>query len=176
MPVDRIVKRDVAACILRIEKNRGARTASVARTALSTMFTWGMQTGLCEVSPVIGTVNPENAKPRERVLDDVEIEAIWRAAGDDDFGKMPEAQRAMWALFWNFRGGVDGHSFSQLEIGVLISGGPALVREIGLALQPPQDIPIVLTEDPGAMPNWVAAAAIMQAARTGKFFRESRRT
>jgi hypothetical protein len=73
----------------------------------------------------------------------------------------------MWALFWNFRGGVDGHSFSQLEIGVLISGGPALVREIGLALQPPQDIPIVLTEDPGAMPNWVAAAAIMQAARTG---------
>jgi hypothetical protein len=52
---------------------------------------------------------------------------------------------------------------------VLISGGPALVREIGLAVQPPQDIPIVLTEDPGAMPNWVAAAGIMQAALTGKF-------
>ena len=45
----------------------------------------------------------------------------------------------------------------------------ALVREIGLAVQPPQDIPIVLTEDPGAMPNWVAAAGIMEAALTGKF-------
>jgi hypothetical protein len=31
------------------------------------------------------------------------------------------------------------------------------------------DIPIVLTEDPGAMPNWVAAAGIMEAALTGKF-------
>jgi hypothetical protein len=45
----------------------------------------------------------------------------------------------------------------------------ALVRQIGLAVQPPQDIPIVLTEDPGAMPNWVAAAGIMEAALTGKF-------
>jgi hypothetical protein len=45
----------------------------------------------------------------------------------------------------------------------------ALVREIGLAVQPPQDIPIVLTEDPGAMPNWVAAAGIMEAALTSKF-------
>jgi len=45
----------------------------------------------------------------------------------------------------------------------------ALVREIGMAVQPPQDIPIVLTEDPGAMPNWVAAAGIMEAALTGKF-------
>jgi hypothetical protein len=45
----------------------------------------------------------------------------------------------------------------------------ALVREIGLAVPPPQDIPIVLTEDPGAMPNWVAAAGIMEAALTAKF-------
>jgi hypothetical protein len=45
----------------------------------------------------------------------------------------------------------------------------ALVREIGLAVRPPQDIPIVLTEHPGAMPNWVAAAGIMEAALTGKF-------
>jgi hypothetical protein len=44
-----------------------------------------------------------------------------------------------------------------------------LVREIGLAVQPPQGVAIVLTEQPGALPNWVAAAGIMEAALTVKF-------
>jgi hypothetical protein len=44
-----------------------------------------------------------------------------------------------------------------------------LVREIGLAVQPPEGVAIVLTEDPGALPNWVAAAGIMEAALTDKF-------
>jgi hypothetical protein len=44
-----------------------------------------------------------------------------------------------------------------------------LVREIGLALQPPKGVAIVLTEDPGALPNWIAAAGIMEAALTDKF-------
>jgi hypothetical protein len=43
-----------------------------------------------------------------------------------------------------------------------------LVREIGLALQPPQGVAIVVTEKPGALPNWVAAAGIMEAALTKK--------
>jgi integrase len=89
MPVDRITRRDVAACILRMAKDSGAVTASRARTALSTAFAWAMQCGLCEHNAVIGTVNPENVKPRERVLDDTEIAAVWRATGDDDdFGKI----------------------------------------------------------------------------------------
>jgi hypothetical protein len=44
-----------------------------------------------------------------------------------------------------------------------------LVREIGLAVQPPEGAAIVLTEHPGALPNWVAAAGIMEAALTDKF-------
>jgi hypothetical protein len=44
-----------------------------------------------------------------------------------------------------------------------------LVREIGLAVQPPQGVAIVLTEEPGSQPNWVAAAGIMEAALTKKF-------
>jgi integrase len=88
MPVDRIGKRDVAARILAIAKDSGAVTASRARTVLSTMFSWAMQCGLTEANAVVGTVNPENAKPRERVLDDAELAAVWRAAGDDDFGRI----------------------------------------------------------------------------------------
>jgi hypothetical protein len=44
-----------------------------------------------------------------------------------------------------------------------------LVREIGLAVQPPEGVAIVLTEDPGALPNWVAAAGILEVALTDKF-------
>jgi integrase len=88
MPVDRITRRDVAARVLAIAKDSGAVTATRARTTLSSAFSWAMQCGLCEANPVVGTLAPEGAKPRERVLDDAEIAAVWRAAGDDDFGKI----------------------------------------------------------------------------------------
>jgi hypothetical protein len=42
-------------------------------------------------------------------------------------------------------------------------------REIGLAVRPPQGVAIVLTEDPGTLPNWVAAVGSMEAALTHKF-------
>jgi hypothetical protein len=47
-----------------------------------------------------------------------------------------------------------------------------LVREIGLAVQPPQGVAFVLTEEPGSQPNWVAAASIMETALTDKFSRK----
>ena len=44
-----------------------------------------------------------------------------------------------------------------------------LVREVGLAVRPPQGVAIVLTEHPGDEPNWVAAASVMEAALSEKF-------
>ena len=44
-----------------------------------------------------------------------------------------------------------------------------LVTEIGLAVEPPQGVPIVLIEDPDSQPNWVAAAGPMESALTHKF-------
>jgi hypothetical protein len=44
-----------------------------------------------------------------------------------------------------------------------------LVNEIGLSVQPPRGVAIVLTEDPGTQPNWVAAAGPMESALTHKF-------
>jgi len=43
------------------------------------------------------------------------------------------------------------------------------VAELGLAVQPPQGVPIVLTEEPGSRPNWVAAAGPMETALISKF-------
>src|SRR5262249_57775826 len=52
---------------------------------------------------------------------------------------------------------------------VVLKPANALVRERGWAVQPPKGTAIVLTEEPGAQPNWVAAAGMMEAALTDKF-------
>lgn len=52
---------------------------------------------------------------------------------------------------------------------VVLKTANALVRELGSAVQPPEGTAIVLTEEPGAQPNWVAAAGMMEAALTDKF-------
>src|SRR5262249_6925766 len=54
----------------------------------STMFAWAMGEGRCEVNPVIGTIPPKQAQPRDQVLTDAELVAIWRACKDDDFGRI----------------------------------------------------------------------------------------
>ena len=47
-----------------------------------------MQMGYLENNPVIGTIKPEQSDPRDRVLSDDELAAIWRACGDDDHGRV----------------------------------------------------------------------------------------
>jgi integrase len=44
---------------------------------------------MAKTNPVIGTENPiEGKEPRDRVLNDDEIRAIWRHYADDEFGKI----------------------------------------------------------------------------------------
>jgi integrase len=86
--ISEITRADVAARISAIARNSGAVTASRARSALSTLFAWCMGEGLCENNPVIGTNKPADSTPRDRVLKDSELAAIWLASGDDDFGKV----------------------------------------------------------------------------------------
>jgi integrase len=66
----------------------GSITASRARIALSGFYVWAIGQGLVEANPVIGTTRPQEAKPRERVLDDDELAQVWKASGDDAFGKV----------------------------------------------------------------------------------------
>jgi integrase len=47
-----------------------------------------MQMGLAEANPIIGTKRPKTNEPRERVLDDGELVAIWKACADNDYGKI----------------------------------------------------------------------------------------
>jgi integrase len=88
IPVDAITRRDVAARVLIIGRENGQVAAARARTALSAMFTWAMGNGLAETNPTVGTAKPKAPPSRARVLSDQELLAVWRAAGDDDFGRI----------------------------------------------------------------------------------------
>ena len=66
----------------------GNPTAARARGALGSFFTWAMRMGLVESNPTIGSVAPVEDGGRDRVLSDSELAAVWRACGDDDFGRI----------------------------------------------------------------------------------------
>jgi integrase len=88
-PIDGLKRADVAAQLQDIVKAHGRTSAARARGNLSALFTWAMKEGLCEANPVIVTNDPsEGILPRDRVLTDRELAVIWRACGDDDFGRI----------------------------------------------------------------------------------------
>jgi integrase len=88
LPLDTITRRDIAPCIVRIARESGNPTATEARAKLSALYSWSMTMGIAEANPVVGTHEPARNTPRERVLSDVELSVIWRACGDDEFGKI----------------------------------------------------------------------------------------
>jgi integrase len=88
-PLDSVKRADVAARLPEIIKAHGRTSAKCARGYLRALFAWLMREGLCESNPVIATNDPgEGIQPRERVLSDGEIFAIWQACKDDDFGRI----------------------------------------------------------------------------------------
>src|SRR5262249_30266028 len=109
--VGEITRADVAARLQAITRNSGLVTASRARSALSSLFSWAMGEGLCESNPVIGTNRPPDAAPRERVLSDTEIAAIWAAAGDDEYGKIIKLQLILAAR----RSEIGGLRWSEID-------------------------------------------------------------
>jgi integrase len=88
-PIDAIKRADVAATLQDIIRAHGRTSAARARGNLSALYGWAMREGLCEVNPVIATNDPAaGIKPRERVLADHEIRAIWNACRENDFGRI----------------------------------------------------------------------------------------
>jgi integrase len=89
MPVDQIGRKDVAALLLTIARVNGRPTAGQARGTLSAFFAWAMTMGLVDSNPVIGTAQPKANPPRDRILTDSELAAIWNAAdGSDNFSRI----------------------------------------------------------------------------------------
>ena len=87
LALDQISRKDVATRLTRITLEHSPIVAARARAKISALFSWALAHGLCEANPVVGTLAPKGGQPRERVLSDAELAAIWKACGDDDYGR-----------------------------------------------------------------------------------------
>jgi integrase len=86
-PIHEIDRKMVADRLKKIAEASGAVSANRVRASLSAMFTWAIKQGLAEQNPVAGTEKQKEAA-RDRVLSAAEIAAVWRACGDDDYGRI----------------------------------------------------------------------------------------
>jgi integrase len=89
LQVAKISRRDISTLIGTIRENSGPVASNRVRSTLSDFFSWTMSEGIdgLENNPVLNT-NKSEEKPRERVLKDNELRAIWKHAGDDHYGSI----------------------------------------------------------------------------------------
>jgi integrase len=111
MPIDKIGRKDVAACLTSIKQNSGDVAAARARSALSSMFAWAIGEGIAEANPVTGTNAPAAPQPRERVLSDAELVEVWNACQPDDYGRVIR----LLIVTGQRRGEVGGMRWSELN-------------------------------------------------------------
>lgn len=92
MALASVTRADVTACIKQVAKRADGKTtpqsAIRARRNLSSFYGWCVAEGMCDANPVAGTRALADEVRRERVLSDDELRALWRACGDDDFGRI----------------------------------------------------------------------------------------
>src|SRR5262245_26842361 len=113
-PLDAIKRADVAARLQETVKAYGRTSAARGRDNLSALFSWAMKEGLCEANPVLATNDPtEGMQPRDRVLNDDEIRAIWLACEDDDAGRIAR----LLLLTGARREEIGGLRWSELNLG-----------------------------------------------------------
>ena len=85
--VDTVTRRDVVGVLDVIATKRGKPTADQARAALSGFFSWAIDRGYVDASPVLNIKNRANGGGRDRVLSEPELAAVWRASqGMGDYG------------------------------------------------------------------------------------------
>jgi integrase len=112
MSLGEISRSDIAARLSAITRSHSAYTAAAARRAASMLFGWAVMEGWCEANPVIGTRKPNDPTPRDRVLADDELVAIWRACDDgSDYNRIIR----LLILLGSRRGEIGGMCWSELD-------------------------------------------------------------
>jgi integrase len=87
-PISTITRADIASVVNRVTREHGRAAAGQMRQKLLEMFKWAMQCGCIEKNPVIDSIKPTTNAPRKRVLGDDELAAVWKEAGDGDYGRI----------------------------------------------------------------------------------------
>jgi integrase len=123
-PIDTIRRRDVAELLSAVTKESGTATALLVRRTLGRFWGFLNEIDVVETNPVVGTP-ALSLEPRSRVLNDLEIAALWRATENgSDFSLIVRL------LLWcgcrrSEAGGAQWAEFSTAENGQLIWTLPA---------------------------------------------------
>src|SRR5262249_22452332 len=114
MTIDKVTRRDVAACLTRIKRERSPIVAGLARAKLSAFFVWCLRQGFAEGNPTIGTDAGKRVAPRERVLSDGELAPIWKGAVEigGDYGAIIR----LLILTGSRRAEIGGMAWSELNL------------------------------------------------------------
>ena len=81
--MDRIELHDIATCLRTIKRDSGVVSANRAGSVVAALCRWSMRNGYIKINPAID-INKYDEIPRDRVLSDAELAAIWNAASDGD--------------------------------------------------------------------------------------------
>jgi integrase len=84
--LDETTPREIKEHLIKIEEENGGWAAERARSSLSALYVWARERFMCETNPTADLGRRKVYQPRERVLDDKELAAIWQAtSGDGDY-------------------------------------------------------------------------------------------
>ncbi len=114
MAVSAVTRTDVAAAVRAITRSHSSNTAAAARRALSAFFAWAIADGLLGdgANPVDGSHRPADPEPRDHILTDAELVNVWRACGDDDYGRIVR----LLILLGSRRQEVGGMRWAELDL------------------------------------------------------------
>jgi integrase len=87
-PIKSITQDDVATLYKKIAKKNGIGAASHTWSSLRAFFHWAMGRGVLDKNVAALYDGGGTNDPRERTLDDSEIAIVWKACGDDQFGRI----------------------------------------------------------------------------------------
>lgn len=79
-PISEITRTDATRLLDRIVEDHGPVMANRVLNTVRKMFNWAAGRGVIEASPIAGLEPPGEERPRERVLADNELRAVWQAA------------------------------------------------------------------------------------------------
>src|SRR5262245_25637720 len=79
-PIASITRRDVIAFLDRVADTSGPAAANRTKAVVGKLFSWALSRDIIAASPVAGLPRPAPLVMRQRVLNDQELAAIWRAS------------------------------------------------------------------------------------------------
>jgi integrase len=112
LPIHEITRRRVAIRMAEISAKNGPIAANRAKASLSAFFSWAIGEGMVEGNPVIGVNEAIAERPRDRVLTNAELAAIWTACRAEDYGHIVQ----LLTLLGQRREEVGGMLWSELDL------------------------------------------------------------